>query len=162
VHTKNARSGVTGKRARASDDESAPVPMVREGRRESNRERGGVVVDGVNGNIFPFNESPGAYSVTGTGRDVIPVGAGVARDGYPIVGEGGSHFHWRGHRHHHRRHRQRRSPARVYRLFAALARGAHAEGAQSVFPRRSDGCAFFARGCRASSAAVIVFAVAPR
>lgn len=31
-----------------------------------------VVVDGVNGNIFPFNESPGAYSVTGTGRDVIP------------------------------------------------------------------------------------------
>lgn len=33
VHTKNARSGVTGKRARASDDESAPVPMVWEGRR---------------------------------------------------------------------------------------------------------------------------------
>lgn len=120
----------------------------------------GVVV-GVNGNIFPFNESPGAYSVTGTGRDVIPAERVRRGTGTRSAARGGLHFHRRGHRHHHRRHRQRRSPARVYRLLDALARGAHAEGAQSVFPRRSDGCAFFARGCRASSSAVIVFAVAP-
>lgn len=70
-----------------------------------------VVVGGVNGNIFPFNESPGAYSVTGTGRDVIPGASGAVWD----RGEGGSHFHRRGHRHHHYR-RRRWSPARVYRL----------------------------------------------
>lgn len=49
---------------------------------------GVVVVGGVNGNIFPFNESPAAYSVTGTGRDVIPGGSGAVWD----RGEGGFAF----------------------------------------------------------------------